>query len=1269
MCRGIDSTRGRDYTFPQIEGESRRDPSAWGFWGGRMRHLSMRVLLLVGVLLALPAASLAQNTVNGTITGTVTDSTGAVVGGAAVTAINTSSEVSQKTSTNNSGIYLFSDMLPATYTVTIEKTGFRRCEASGIVLDPGLTRTFSCVLEVGEVSQVISVEAGALQVDTTTSKINSVINSQQIQELPVNGRNFTNFLALQPGVAGINFGDFNSMNIFATQGVSVNGLRDQDNNILVDGVSSQRTRDNAATTAAPPIDAIGEINIVSSGYMPEYSRGAGAQIITQIKSGTSQYHGSLYEYNQNTVYDSAANAAPNLVGTPRGPINWNNFGGTIGGPVPKVQKLFFFFSEDVTREPASTVNNVVVPSALAQQGNFSEYCAAKIACPSVPAFLAGKIDPNTGTALVAGQPFPNDTIPQAFWSANGAALLHVYPLPNVSTGTVANGLTNYRYVSKNPSNNHTETGRVDYSLDKINSHLAVSLRHYDTDQYSGNFGGSPQLLDWEIQQPERGASVDFATTFSPTLLNDLVIGSTEDIVHVVVPAGPRGNGQDRSSFGINFPYIFGDASKDIAGKTPTITWGGVNANIDSFNPDTDAYPSSSTGHIYQFSDTVTKIRGKHTLKFGAWIEKDGERDSDQLVIGAQNLNGQMSLAATNNPFSTGLPLADLLLGVVDNYSELGYRNTTPWIAWQQGYFGQDSWKITPRLTIEGGLRWDYFPQYRSSWCNFSMFNSLAYSTLPGVQQVIDPATGFVEGGNYYNGISSPCNALPTTGYDHFGVFGQGYNASTGAAINQQLIDAGVLRGYSASIIQNRYRNFQPRVGFSWDPFGKGTSAIRASAGIFYNHDTLSDQTQMGRNVPFQTNAAVSNIDIDCPGVAQNPTAAASFGCGSGGKAFTPGLVVPSPTDEAPPIPISGADPKGFIPVVYTYHLDFQHMLPQNTLIDIGYVGTQARHLSLLEDLNQLPVGTYGDCTLGGGSVSASNPAVCAPGAPYKYNNGSTAGVATQVQTLVPYPGFTNAVPTAGFTYQMDGGTSGYNALQITAQRRMSNNLMFTLAYTYANAYDYGSELQSSIVDIYDLNYSRGVPDWLAHHTLTGTYLYDLPFFKDHNTLMGRILGGWELAGVVTIRSGQPYDPYNGNYFTPTDQGTDIAGMGADNNERISLVPGCNPNNGPRTDNEFINSSCFVLPAPGTLGNLGRNSIWGPHFWIWNASVHKIGNVVGEKVKYEFRCEAVNVLNHPIPNSINSNFFSPTFGQVNAVYTAGNPSGNQRALQMGLRLFF
>jgi hypothetical protein len=903
---------------------------------------------------------------------------------------------------------------------------------------------------------------------------------------------------------------------------------------------------------------------------------------------------------------------------------------------------------------------VHVPSSLAHQGNFSEYCAANIACPAVPAFLAGQIDPNTGQKLVAGQPFPNDTIAQQFWSPNGAAFMAVYPTPNSPTGTVANGQDNYYYSSQNPNNNHTESLKVDYVIDPWKSHLAFSLRHSRTNEYAGNFGGSPQLLDWNIQEPERGATIDLATTFSPTLVNDLTIGSTEDIVHVALFAGPLGNGLNRtsvgvtsqSSGGIDFPYIFGAASKDVAGKTPTINWGGPNSNLDSFNPDTDAYPSHSVGHIYQFSDTITKTVGRHIFKFGAWIEHDGENDDDQLIIGGQNLNGTFDFAATNDPHSTGLPLADMLLGGFDNYAEYGFRNETPWSAWQQGYFGQDTWKVTHNLSIEGGLRWDYLPNYHSKWNNFAMFNPLSYSTLPGTQQVIDPTTGLVEGGNYYNGISMPGTGIGANAYGHLGVFGEPFNASTASTINQQLVQQGIVRGYPAQIIPNRYRAFQPRFGFSWDPFGTAKTTIRGSAGIFYNHETLSDQTQMGRNLPFQTGASLNNGDIDCPGSSQT---SGTLGCGSGGSSFTPGPVIPTPTNEQGPVPITGQDYRAPLPVVYSFHFGGQHMFPQNTLLEVGYVGTETHHFSVLENLNELPVGTFGNCTLGGGSVSPTNPYLCAAGSPYTYNNAKT-----QVSTLVPYPGFSNS----SFTYQINNANSAYNALQASVRRAMTNHLMFAAVYTYASAHDIGSQLQSSIIYHYNPAYNRGNPDWLQHNNFTVSYVYQLPFFEHVNNWKRAVAGGWETSGTVIIRSGSTGGP-NGQ-FTVTDAGEDLAGLGVDNGEHAQLVAGCNPNSGPRTKNEFFNTGCFQMPAPGTLGDAPRNLIFGPRFGIWDAGLHKNGQIVGERLQYQFRAEVFNVLNHPIGNQVDSGITDGTFGAVTSVY---NNNGDQRIMQLGLRLLF
>jgi Carboxypeptidase regulatory-like domain len=1235
--------------------------------GGQMLvfryRLSVAAIAALAFLISPTSRAFAQYHVNGTITGTITDTSGAVVPDAEVKLINPATGVSISTKTNNAGVYIFADVSPASYTVTVQKQGFDTCQGTDVLLQPADTRTFSCALTVGKVAQTVSVTAGALQVQTQSAQVNSVINSEQVAELPDNGRNFANFLALQPGVAGVNFDANNSMNIFATQGVAVNGQRDEDNNILIEGVSSQRTRDNAATTAAPALDAIGEINIVAAGYMPEYSRASGAQIIVQLRSGTDKYHGSLYEYNQNTVYDSAVNYIN--AGTPVGPYIWNNFGGTFGGPIPGFhKKLFFFYSEDVTRNPGFSPNNVIVPSANAHSGNFTDYCSAGIACPTVPAFLAGKTDPNTGAVLVQGKPFPNNTIAKSFWSANGSAFMGVYPMPNISGATVSS-TANYYYSSISTNYNHTESLKVDAELDRMKSHLAVSLRHYRTNSESGNFGGSPQLLDWTIQEPERGGTIDFATTFSPTLVNDFTFGATEDIVHVVLSDGPRGDGLNRSDFGITYPYIFGPASKDVAGKTPTINWGGPNSNFDSFNGDTDAYPSHSDGKIFQYSDVLTKIAGHHVFKFGTWIEQDGENDDDQLVIGGQNLNGTFKVNAnSSDPHSTGLPIADALLGVFDNYTELGYRNLTPWMAWQEGFFGQDSWRITPNFTLQGGLRWDYFPNYISRWCNFSMFDPLSYTGAAGGAQVIDtdassPNYGAIVGGNYYNGIAVPCNSLPSNGYNHFGVFGEGYNASTAASINQDLVNSGMMRGYSPSILQNRHRNFQPRLGFAWAPDALRQTSIRGSVGIFDNHDTLSDQTQMGRNAPFQTAATTTNGDIDCPDVSQSPT---TFGCSGTSTAFTPGPVVASPTNPQQPIPITGADLKAPIPVVYGWQLSVQHMLPQDTLIQVGYVGNRSRHLSVLGNLNEMAPGSYGSCL----GAQGTQLATC----PYLYSSdvGNATTPVEPVSAVVPYPGFSNS----SFTYQSDIGTSAYDALQVSVQRRMIKNLMYTIAYTFANAHDIGSELQSSIIDHYDPGYNEGPPDWLHHNVFTGTYVYDLPFFEHQTNFEGAVLGGWSLTGVFSAESGFPN--------TINDDGTDVAGLGVDGGEHAELVSGCNPNSGPQTKAQWFKTSCFVNPtAPaspgsnnyleprGTLGNSGRNSVWGPNSWIWDAGLHKTGAVITDNLKYEFRAEAYNVLNHPVPNTLDTGVYDGTFGEISNVYQP--TSGSQRNMQIGLRLIF
>ena len=1152
-------------------------------------------------MIILATLSLAQTQTYGTVSGTIQDPSGGVVPGAKVTATNKATGQTETSVTNGDGRYVLSNLPTGTYDVAAEKEGFARCVNAGVILNPASSVQLICQVKVGATTETVTVAAQALSVQTEDPKVSRVITDTQMQEMPVNGRNFASLLALQPGVqTEFAFNSFQSMNIFATEGTHVNGLRGDENNVQIDGSPSTRTRANGATTAAPSMDAIGEINIVTSGYMPEYARAGGGQLIVQMKSGTQNYHGSAFEYLRNDALDGR-----NFFARPPSPKNilkYNNFGYSFGGPViPGKNKLFFYWAQEWTRLRTSYTNVATVPDALARQGNFTDYCAAALSCPVVPAYLNGV------GGLVAGQPFPNNTIPQALWSSNGAAFVSVMAPPNQS------GISNNNIQQiPAPQNNRTESIKVDAQFDSIKSHLAVSLRHYRSDWFDGGFAGSSRLENWNIQLPERGGTIDFTTTFSPTLLNDFSFTSTEDIVHVLLPSGP---GLNRTALGINFPFIFGDISKDIAGKTPTIQVSG----FDTVNGSTNAYPSGSIGHVWQWQDIVTKTHKQHVFKFGVWVERDGEDDYDQLSIGGTeppNLNGSFDFgaSASQNPATTGAPLADVFLGNFDVYQELGFRNRTPWVGNQIGFFGQDTWKVTPKLTFSGGLRWDYYAPYHSKLCNFSMFDPFFYSHAPGQQQVIDPATGFIVGGNPFNGVAAPCNGLPNSAIGHFGVYGEPVTPATIGSINQRLINDGIVRGLPPEILPKHYRNFQPRFGFAYDPAGNGKMSIRGSAGIFYNHLTLNDSSGalFGKNVPFQTAAQIFGGNSDCPGAPLSTTRACA------------GVVTPS-TAAPLPIPISAGDLTGDIPLVYQWSTSVQRMLPSETLLEVGYVGTRGRHLALNYDLNQFPLGVL-------------------PTLEARFPSDPSGNVAA---AFAPYPGFGRLI--AG----LNNTTSQYDSLQISAQHRGNKGLQFGVSYTYSKAHDFGSNRYATAVDTYDLRYNSGPPDWQRNHLFTANFVYELPWLRHTTSFAGKALGGWELAGVLALASGSPFN---------ITADTDAAIVGNDFSQNASLVSGCDPNSGPRTINQWFKTACFVAPTDGMFGNAGRNSVWGPPTKNFDLAVYKNGPIYDEKLRYQFRAEFFNVLNHPSFNNLSAGISSGSFGTITG---ANDP----REIQFALRLLF
>jgi hypothetical protein len=432
------------------------------------------------------------------------------------------------------------------------------------------------------------------------------------------------------------------------------------------------------------------------------------------------------------------------------------------------------------------------------------------------------------------------------------------------------------------------------------------------------------------------------------------------------------------------------------------------------------------------------------------------------------------------------------------------------------------------------------------------------------------------------------------------VFGQEVTAQNIGAINQQLRFYGMQTGLSPSIFPAYHNLFEPRIGFAWDPWGKGTTSIRGGFGVFYNHFTLSDVTLLGGNSPFQLASEVIAGKADCPGYtlsAQQQCIAAPTGGGFAGLPL--------------PIPVTGQSLLSQVPGVYQWNFSVQHQLPQDTLIEVAYVGTRGRHMVVNSDLNQLQEGTK--------------------------DLPQNQGVA--VASLFPYQGLGGLT-----TALMDTNSPRYDALQVSVQRRLNKGLQFGVSYTYSNTFDYGSDLYANAIDTYNLRYNFGPANYARRNNLIINYVYQLPFFKGQSGPTAAILGGWQLSGVLTFTSGVPFSVVNST--------GDVAGVNSDFGQGATRLQGCNPNNAPRTVAEYFNTSCFVNANLGTFGDAGRGSVWGPGNKNWDFALFKGGKIT-ERLNYQFRAEFFNFLNHP------------SFGCTSCLSSAGTGgTGNQITLGSG-----
>lgn len=852
----------------------------------------------------------------GQVSGFVRDKEGAAFPRAAVKVDNAATKARYETVTDENGYYIFTNLMPGKYDVSVEMAGFKKFLQIRVNVDAASKVRLDAVLEPGGVAETITVVADDAIIQRDTAQVAKTVASRDVQDLALNGRNPINLVLLTPGVRGGPFNAFNPDDVGAV-GFTINGSRLEENLITIDGVIATRTRASGAMIGVLNADTVQEVKILTSNYLPEYGRSSGGQVRFVTKGGGRSFHGGLFEFFRNSALDAnswARNASnnPDLSRKPA-PFTYNQFGYDVGGPVyfpgkfnEGRDKLFFFLAQEWIIWRRFDTSIQTVPTLKMRQGDFSELLS-----PANPFFgqavfirdplKAGECNDSDQAAC-----FPGNVIPADRLSPNGLALLRTYPLP---TPGFQRGVSNYIAQSPNPRDTRKDTLRVDYL---VNGNHQLSFRGSLFSWESVDaFRGAFPLARTHWQRPNRSATLSLTSALSPSLINELTLGASADLVFInVFDDGLH----QRTQYGINYPYLF--PGKEIEDKIPTVT-------ISNFSTvDGGPYPAFSSGPIYTLSNNLTKVAGQHTVKGGLFIEYSGENDFDQINVqpvpgGTNNQNGRFDFTNTR-PGGTGLAAANAALGLFTNYGEIGQRAYTPWRAWATDLFIQDTWRARPNLTLEYGARYSYWQPWYSQWNNIAMFHPAFYDASRAA--VIDPAGGFLVNPTFesrFNGL-----VLPGSGWPEAAV-GRVQAASDPRL---QSLFHGLPRGFSET-----HKNvFEPRAGLAYSFGEQNLTVLRLGAGIFHNRVTLNDSTLLGGNAPIQFMTGVTNGLADAPAGATQMTF---------------------------PLVVTMQDPEFKHPTSYQYNLTIQRELHFDTSVEVGYVGRIGLYLQRERNINQLPPGT------------------------------------------------------------------------------------------------------------------------------------------------------------------------------------------------------------------------------------------------------------------------------------------------------------------------
>jgi len=1179
--------------------------------------MKLRSVCLVGVLLTASPYLFAQ--AQATIVGTVTDPSGASVPNVNIVVSNDAVGFTRNYKSNADGEYTAARIPLGNYIVTAETTGFQTIKQTGITLNAGQTLRVDLRLKLGTETQEVNVEGNATSVETDTAALSGVVVGKQISELSIPSRNFVNLALLIPGAAPLGGGfDSNSVSDLATDTLPVNGLPGNMNNWEVDGINNvDQGSGSDSLQIYPSLESIAEFRVSTSNYSAEYAKSGSAMIEVVTRSGSSKFHASAFEFIRNDAFN-ADDWFLHRAGQPKAPLKHNDFGFTFGGPfyVPGVynenrQKTFFFVSEEWRRYRDGTILNAKVPSTLERQGDFSQ-CDPTSPNYSVIVGSGCQVPNDPATGL----PFAGDTVPV---DPSAAALLDaLIPLPN-------NGPITYTKAPSLPTNFREDTVRVDQNF----TDKARMFVRYTQDAYTQVF--VPTL--WTAAQfgtvktplsiPAKNAVVHLTNSFRPDLLNEFIFGWSADYLTATSAIGA-----DSVSGSIIKPANFGIASIfPAAASGPLLPAISVQGGGPSFSEDT-GYPYSYTNSALTFKDNVVWSRGKHILKFGAFLL------TDQLnhVIPNGGFDSQGVLSFSNSSsVTTGNALADMFLGKIASYSQTGLVTNGQLVGgFTRGHYRQidfepyvqDDWRVSSRLTLNLGLRY-YFV---TPWTDHTTPNTVASIFVPSLYKPANQAQ-----------LDSAGNIIPGTGANWL-TYGNG------------LVQCGT-NGIPKGCTILPKLNFSPRVGFSYDPNGNGKMVIRGGyAYTYYTSNAHMTAANRYGGPPVIATLSASNID--------------------GFANVIPGAI--------PPVFATDLLTHQSLPQIQHFSIGLQRELFDKSVLTVSYVGTIGHHLQRIRNLNQVPVGA--------GTQNVPSLA----GTPGCDAAGNCNVQDILINTLepptffAPYRGFTainNAEAEAA---------SNYNSLQLDFRHNVGHGLILQAFYTYSHTLDDvfgggGTGTQSTGINDYDPKRWYGNSSINQAQAFSMNYVYALPFFaRSDSRVVRSILGGWQLSGVTTFSLGPPLN------FTCGIAGM-ASGVGGNvlcnrlGDFRVKKGVVDDPEFGqtrtwfdPSTIGQITIPQLAANNQPGMFGDLGKNPITGPGRNNWDIGLTKNFELpwfANEHSTLQLRWETFNSFNHPQWSAVNlfcSSLTAP--GQpCNGPNNIGNAEVSNdfgpRVMQLGLKFSF